>query len=62
VVILYRPLCAQKALVLFIGVGQFLCLVVEVAVLVAVVAVRCVIYDAFRGKPLVEWCRVQSVG
>ena len=46
-VVLCRPCCAQQAIALFTSVGLFLCMVVEVAVLVAVVAVLfCYLWQA----------------
>jgi len=49
-VVLCRPCCAQQVIALFAGVGLFLCMVVEVAVLVAVVTVLFVIIDAGHRK------------
>jgi len=47
-VVLHRPFRAQKAYVLFAGVCPYLCFVVEVAVVVAVVAV--LFYDVLLGQ------------
>jgi hypothetical protein len=49
-VVLSRPFHAQNCSILFIGVGQFLHLFVEVAVVVAVVAV---VYGVDNGNQLV---------
>jgi hypothetical protein len=52
IVVLYRPFHAQKVLDLIAGVGLYLHLVVEVAVVVAVVTVLFVIFSMSNGKPL----------
>lgn len=57
-VVLHRPFCAQKVLDLFIIVCQFLRLFVEVAVVVAVAAVRLFLWQD-SSKQAVGWQELQ---